>query len=106
MVLVPFDLGGAALVALDDQPGSKSVERHRSREINRFARHEFLGLANVRRDVFSRLPCASGEPGKGERRAHELEKAPAPYGIIPLGSILGKLAMQRFLELFAVGQLL
>src|SRR6185503_13253352 len=106
MLLVAFDLGGTAFVALDDEAGSEPVERHRGRKINRLSGHEFFGLAHIRRDVFSRLPRASGESRERERRAHKLEESPAPNWIIPLGSIFGKLAMQRFLELFTVGQLL
>ena len=63
MILVAFDLGGTAFVALDDEAGSEPVERHRGRKINRLSGHEFFGLANVWSDVFSRLPSTGGESG-------------------------------------------
>ena len=70
----------------------------------RAAGNHFLGLAHVRNDRLERQAHAAGHAGQRHRRAHHFQKAAARNRIDPLGSALGKFAVQRFLERGAAGK--
>ena len=52
-----------------------------------------------------RLLGAGADARKRQRGAHQLQEVAAPFRIVPLGRLLGKLAMQVLAELRRVGQL-
>src|SRR5712692_4828892 len=102
MVFVAFHLCRSSFVTFNHQSSSKTIERHRSSKEHGLAGNEFFWLARVGRDVLRGLTSAGGKSGERERRAHQFEKLASANGIIPLGGVLGKLAMKQFLKLVSL----
>jgi hypothetical protein len=101
---VAFDLGRPPFMALHEQAEAGAAHRHRRRKEERFARDLFFRLANVRDDFFVRLPSAGAHARQRERRAHQLEKTASSDRIEPFGGVLGKFAVEEFLEFGGLGE--
>ena len=54
MIGVALDLGGPGHLAFRQNAGGDAAERHGRRVEERFAGHDFLGLANVGKDFLGR----------------------------------------------------
>ncbi len=70
MVAVSLDLGRATFVARDHDALAVAAEGRRGREVERFARHDFLGAIDVRDDLLDRLLGAGTEAGECDGGAH------------------------------------
>ena len=101
---LPFDFGRTPHVAFDQHRLGDAGERDRAREEQRSAGNEILRLPDVGNDLFRRLLGARADARERERRAHQLQELPASLRVIPLGGLLGKLAVQILAELERVGQ--
>src|SRR5690242_19561639 len=106
MIFVALDFCRSPFVAFDDQADGTPAQRHRGSEIGRSARHKFLGLSDIRSNVFGWLSRTRGETGQRERCAHQLKESPASRRIVPFSCVLRKLAMNEFLKFFAIGKFL
>ena len=102
---VAFHFGRMPLVALHEHRQAEAGERKRGCEKQRPARDDILGLAHVRDDFLGRLLRAGGNAGERQRRAHQFQELAAPLRVVPLGRLLGKLAMEILAKLRRVGEL-
>ena len=106
MIGIAFDLGRAALVALDQQAGGDAAERHGGGEEQRLAGHDVLRLPHVRHDQLVGLARAAGDPGQRQRRAHQLQEAATADRVVPLRGVRRELAVEEVLELGRFGDAL
>src|SRR5205814_3060458 len=99
------DLRRAAFVAFAEQADAAAGKWHGGGEKERASEGDLFGLLGVRREVFRRLLGAGRQPRQRQRRAHQPHEAPAAYGVVPLRSVFGELAVQRLIELLGFGKL-
>ena len=105
VVGVPLDLRRPALVALHEDAARVAVVRGRRGEEERTARHQVLGLPHVRENRLLRLLRADGEPGQGQRCAHECQELPPALRVFEGRRLLRKLTLQELEEPGALGEL-
>jgi len=70
---IPFDLGRAAHVTLDEHAVGVAADRHGRGEEDRFARDEPFRLADVGDDLL-RGTVAGSQPAEGHRSSHQLDE--------------------------------
>jgi hypothetical protein len=94
---VALDLGGPALVALDEHADRGAVPRQGGGEEERHARDHLLGLLRVGQDAL--VGAAAGrDAGERQRGAHVLEEVTPRNAVGRLGRAVGELARELFLE--------
>ncbi len=103
VVDVALDLGRAAFVALDQEPGGDAAERHRGGEEQRLAGNDVLGHPYVGHDQLVGLARAARDAGQRERCAHQLEESAPADRVVPFRRVRGELAVEEFLELGRLG---
>ena len=99
MLRIALDLRGATQVALDQDPRRRPGERDGAGVVERAAGDEFLRLAHVREDLFSRLNRAVLQPAEGERGCRQLQEVPPADRVGPRGYLFGEFALHELLEL-------
>ena len=82
MCRVTFDLGGSALVALDQDAVGVALLNDCCREVERFAENGGFGFVDVWNDLLCRLSGAGGDTGQGQRGAHEPEEVPSAERVV------------------------
>ncbi len=98
MVGVAFDLGGTALVALDEDAPGEAVVGHRRGVEERPTQDQAFGLLHVGQDLLGRLLGAGGEARERQRRAHEGQELAPALGVFEDRGLLGKLPVQELEE--------
>ena len=86
-------------------PARVAVVAGRGREEERPPGHELLGLPHVGQDLLRRLLRAGGEPGEGQRGAHQRQELAAALRVLEHRGLLRELAVQELEEGGRVGQL-
>ncbi len=102
---VALDLGGPALVALDQHGGGPARPRHGRGVVVGHARQHFLGWFCIGQDVVFGTSAAA-ETGQADRRGHQVEEPPPiDPAVEELAHRPGKLPLHPVAELRGVGQL-
>jgi hypothetical protein len=103
---IAFDFRRPPHVVFRKQRRTDTAERHRRREEQRPARHDFLRLPDVGHDRLGRLARACRHTRESQRGAHQLQKLTASGRIAELGGLRGKLAVHVLTELIGIRQFL
>jgi len=104
MLLVAFDLGRPAHVALAQHAEAVALVRRGGGEEERLAGDDVLGLAHVGDDLLRRLLVAGHQAGERQRGAGQLEEA-AAVDVAPFRRLARKFALQHVDEARRLRQL-
>ena len=105
VVGVALDLGRPPLVALHEDPARVAIVARGGGEEEGPAQDELLRLPHVRQDLLRGLLRAGGEPGEGERGAHERHELAATLRVLEHRGLLRELPVQELEERGRVGEL-